>query len=137
MKSVSLQSRVLAALQHDACWLCGEPIDPKAKNARRATVDHVIPRSKVGSSNGIWNLAAAHYKCNQLRMDQPPSSEAWARLDALHLELRNLGVWVREDDHPSAILEQQRCYRLLHGAPPPDITVTRAVRKSLTARLKL
>lgn len=43
------------------CWLCGLPV-----TRRRATRDHVIPRSK-GGKNRASNLRLAHRRCNQRR----------------------------------------------------------------------
>lgn len=133
MKDVSLQARLLSALQRDTCWLCGEGINPIAKRSTRATVDHVIPLSK-GGNNSIWNLAAAHYRCNIERKNNPPPAEAWPRLDALHLAMQNVGIWMHEDA-PSRTLAQQRCYRLQHGAVISDIRIARNTLSALKTGL--
>jgi 5-methylcytosine-specific restriction endonuclease McrA len=49
-----------------ACHLCGEPIDPRAKGKRKATLDHVLPRSH-GGTGALSNLKLAHESCNQAR----------------------------------------------------------------------
>jgi 5-methylcytosine-specific restriction endonuclease McrA len=48
------------------CWLCGLPV-----TRRRASRDHVIPRSK-GGKNRASNLRLAHRRCNQRRGNGQP-----------------------------------------------------------------
>ena len=64
--------RLLAVARRDRwiCWLCGERVDPRASGKRRATRDHVIPRSK-GGPDALSNLRLAHYSCNSRRGDKP------------------------------------------------------------------
>lgn len=45
------------------CWLCGLPIETRAK----ATADHVIPVSKGGAVFDLRNLGPAHRTCNYSR----------------------------------------------------------------------
>jgi hypothetical protein len=53
------------------CWLCGDAIDPAAIGAWQATVDHLVPRSRGGSSD-IGNLRLAHRRCNNHRGSHLP-----------------------------------------------------------------
>lgn len=53
------------------CHLCGEAINPKSgRRNRRATLDHVIPKS-LGGSNSLENLRLAHWICNNRRGNLP------------------------------------------------------------------
>lgn len=50
------------------CHICGKGgFDPRSK-ARRATRDHVIPRSRGGPGTDD-NIRLAHWRCNQLKGD--------------------------------------------------------------------
>lgn len=54
------------------CSLCGEPVDmtlTRADGVMCASVDHIYPYS-LGGSNDADNLALAHLKCNQLKMNR-------------------------------------------------------------------
>lgn len=55
------------------CWLCGGEIDPAAPatSPLRATVDHLVPRSRGGSSE-TRNLRLAHRRCNVRRGNHLP-----------------------------------------------------------------
>ncbi|MGD9792488.1 MAG: HNH endonuclease [Acidimicrobiia bacterium] len=55
------------------CWLCGHRVDPDAplSSPSRATIDHVIPRSRGGSS-AVENLRLAHRSCNARRSNELP-----------------------------------------------------------------
>jgi 5-methylcytosine-specific restriction endonuclease McrA len=63
--------RVLAASQ--ICWICLEAIDMTLPHTdpRSATVDHVVPVSKLGPNDPLlWsphNLRPAHLDCNARR----------------------------------------------------------------------
>jgi len=61
------------------CWLCGGTVDPAAPAASpgRATVDHLVPRSRGGSDDAA-NLRLAHRRCNQRRGDHLPEL-TWPR----------------------------------------------------------
>lgn len=64
----------LAAEQGHRCCYCGVRFGAWIKHWRpkltRATIEHIIPRSQGGSDD--WeNLAAACYRCNDLRQDEP------------------------------------------------------------------
>jgi hypothetical protein len=50
------------------CWLCEAPVDPAAPAGSPfvGTVDHVVPRSRGGSSSPA-NLRLAHRRCNGAR----------------------------------------------------------------------
>lgn len=70
-----LKQRLLKIIDRDgaACWLCGKLIDLNVEGRSRATIDHVIPKSKKGT-NRLENLKLAHASCNQRRgnKDAPP-----------------------------------------------------------------
>jgi len=51
------------ALYGWVCWLCGLPIESRAK----ATADHVIPRSRGGAVYDLDNTGPAHRRCNYAR----------------------------------------------------------------------
>ncbi len=54
------------------CWLCGgriNPFDPDTN--RRASLDHVVPRSRGGNGH-IGNLKLAHKGCNANRGSKAP-----------------------------------------------------------------
>lgn len=61
------------------CWLCDEPVDPKATGERAPTRDHVIPRAK-GGGNSLSNLRLAHADCNRRRGMSDPPPDALARV---------------------------------------------------------
>lgn len=53
------------------CHLCKEPIDRALKDGpRRATLDHLLPRSR-GGTNAKGNLKLAHAECNETRGNRP------------------------------------------------------------------
>lgn len=58
--------------QNNLCWLCGEPMTARSKldDPRRATADHVVPKSHGGAIRG--NIKAAHAICNVKRGNAPP-----------------------------------------------------------------
>lgn len=55
------------------CWLCELPIDPDAivGSPGRATVDHVVPKSRGGRTEPA-NLRLAHARCNGRRGNDLP-----------------------------------------------------------------
>ena len=55
------------------CWLCELPIDPDAIDGSpdRATVDHVVPKSRGGPTEP-GNLRLAHARCNGHRGNDLP-----------------------------------------------------------------
>jgi 5-methylcytosine-specific restriction endonuclease McrA len=55
---------ILAALQHDTCPICSEPM-----SVSEYTLDHFVPRGRGGQST-LGNLMTAHEVCNRLRGDQ-------------------------------------------------------------------
>lgn len=85
------------------CWICTQDVDP---NAPRGTpgapsVDHVIPRSRGGSSEAE-NLRLAHRRCNMRRSDHLPELEWPSRYhlslqvplwEALNSRSRRPGEW--------------------------------------------
>ena len=56
-----------------SCWLCGGEIDRDAPAGSpwRATADHLVPRSRGGSSE-LANLRLAHRRCNLRRGSHLP-----------------------------------------------------------------
>ena len=50
----------------DRCWLCGEPFSNKS--GRKPSLDHVIPKSK-GGTTAMDNMRLAHSRCNYKRGD--------------------------------------------------------------------
>lgn len=63
----------LAARDGWVCWLCERPIDPDAivGSPARATVDHVVPKSRGGPTEPA-NLRLAHARCNGRRGNDLP-----------------------------------------------------------------
>jgi 5-methylcytosine-specific restriction endonuclease McrA len=49
------------------CALCDEPVPPSQIHS--LTLDHKRPRAH-GGSDGVFNLQAAHYKCNHDKADR-------------------------------------------------------------------
>lgn len=71
------------------CWLCGGAIDPAAPTGSpaRATVDHLVPRSRGGSSDPA-NLRLAHRRCNNRRGSHLPELDwpgDWPLLMKVHV----------------------------------------------------
>jgi hypothetical protein len=71
------------------CWLCGGEIDPAAPAGSpwRATADHLVPRSRGGSSD-LANLRLAHRRCNVRRGSHLPELDwpaQWRLLSTVHL----------------------------------------------------
>ncbi|MDA8592509.1 HNH endonuclease [Planctomycetota bacterium] len=65
----------LRDLQQGRCFYCGTPL------ARQCHVDHFIPLARSGC-NDLFNLVAAHGKCNLQKSDHlaaAPHIERWAR----------------------------------------------------------
>jgi 5-methylcytosine-specific restriction endonuclease McrA len=63
------QRRRLAIYQrdHGRCQLCHKPVDlDETVVGRRATLDHIVPRS-AGGANTTDNLQLAHEKCNTIK----------------------------------------------------------------------
>lgn len=54
--------------QGGRCGICGLPID-----IFDATKDHVLPKALDGK-DGLYNLLAAHYRCNQAKASRPPTA---------------------------------------------------------------
>ncbi|HEV8360905.1 MAG TPA: HNH endonuclease [Candidatus Thermoplasmatota archaeon] len=69
----------LAEAQSFACALCGLPFDSRCFTDQRravpprlrATIDHIVPRSK-GGSDARENLQVAHKLCNQRKGSSAP-----------------------------------------------------------------
>lgn len=79
----------IAARDGWSCWLCGGDIDPAAAESSpwRATADHLVPRSRGGSSD-LANLRLAHRRCNNRRGSHLPELEwpgDWPMLSAAHV----------------------------------------------------
>ncbi|GHB75531.1 hypothetical protein GCM10010377_77390 [Streptomyces viridiviolaceus] len=82
-------TQATAGFQHGRCLICTNPLHPDAAIA----VDHVFPFSlmhrlaAVGPWPGpdldaLWNLAPAHFACNQAKSDRLPTQAELARLAA-------------------------------------------------------
>ena len=59
----------------DRCWLCGNRIDldlPK-DHPLAPSLDHIVPKSRGGSSNSFYNLALSHRVCNESKSDKTPT----------------------------------------------------------------
>lgn len=57
---------VIRLYERDGGWcrLCGLAVDRRGSDeAQRATIDHILPRSKGGKDN-LENLQLAHASCN-------------------------------------------------------------------------
>jgi len=69
---MSRRHRTLVALyERDGGWcrLCGLAVDRRADDPLwRATIDHIIPKSK-GGKDALENLQLAHAECNYLKAD--------------------------------------------------------------------
>jgi hypothetical protein len=69
------------------CWLCGGAIDRSAVGAWQPTIDHLVPRSRGGSTEPE-NLRLAHRRCNNRRGSHLPELDwprDWPLLMAAHL----------------------------------------------------
>ena len=59
------------------CWLCGEAVEPDAIGPWQPTIDHLVPRSRGGSTE-LLNLRLAHRRCNNHRGSHLPELD-WPR----------------------------------------------------------
>lgn len=71
------------------CWLCGGAIDPDAptNSPNQGTIDHLVPRSRGGSSE-LSNLRLAHRRCNVRRGNHLPElgwPREWPMLMTVHV----------------------------------------------------
>ena len=74
--SNSMEFKSLWAAQSGLCALCGrqmlrnrfEASHARIWAKRRATFDHIVPRSK-GGSNAVENMQLAHACCNKVKGD--------------------------------------------------------------------
>jgi 5-methylcytosine-specific restriction endonuclease McrA len=59
--------------QDGVCPLCGRPLDPKIAQPDPDHVnhDHIWPRSLARGEERPFNLALAHYRCNQWKGNNP------------------------------------------------------------------
>lgn len=48
------------------CEICGAPVTLKRRNRHRASIDHVVHRSR-GGPDSLWNLRIACISCNKRR----------------------------------------------------------------------
>lgn len=78
----SLMRRRKTKSQRGICPLCGRSLV-----WWKATLDHIIPRSK-GGPDAEWNLQAVHNKCNGTRGNADLPAEL-RREAELHLGIRN------------------------------------------------
>lgn len=78
----------LVRQQGGKCHYCRAAITVKIPRGqqRKATVDHLIPLSKGGTS-GSSNLVAACLECNQRKADKMPD-QFWREINASALEAR-------------------------------------------------
>jgi hypothetical protein len=84
-----VQLQRIAARDGWTCWLCGGEVDPDAPldSPARGTVDHLVPRSRGGSSE-LANLRLAHRRCNVRRGSHLPELQwptEWPLLMGTHL----------------------------------------------------
>lgn len=85
----SVQVARLAERDGWTCWLCGGEVDPTAPTTSpwRATIDHLVPRSRGGGTEPA-NLRLAHRRCNNARGSHLPELEwppEWPLLQAGHV----------------------------------------------------
>lgn len=59
----------LMARDKGLCHICGRTVD-----RRKATRDHVIPKSKGGKGTDD-NIRLAHWRCNQIKSDKETNDE--------------------------------------------------------------
>ena len=52
--------------QNGKCWICGQQMCKIKGDKREATIDHIIPRSRGGTSDAA-NLKLACRSCNENR----------------------------------------------------------------------
>jgi 5-methylcytosine-specific restriction endonuclease McrA len=69
-KSTLARRLKVAARDGWLCHLCGEPVDPAGQGEDAPSIDHVVPRSRGGSSRQE-NLRLAHKRCNNARGSAP------------------------------------------------------------------
>jgi len=86
---VARTDRTIAERDGWWCWLCGGAIDPDAptNSPNQGTVDHLVPRSRGGSS-GLANLRLAHRRCNVRRGNHLPELQwprEWPMLMTVHV----------------------------------------------------
>ena len=73
----SLRGKLARVYRRDrgVCQLCFERVDAPGRkesaNPRRASLDHIVPRSR-GGSHGMENLRLAHADCNEKRGSPRP-----------------------------------------------------------------
>jgi len=72
--------------QGGRCFLCGEPMSSSS-----STFEHLIPRAR-GGVDEPGNVVLAHRRCNQRKLDEPPTADDVRRLVAMRRGSR-LGVW--------------------------------------------
>lgn len=79
-----MRAEELAARDGWVCWLCELPVDPDAPAGTPGapTVDHVVPRSRGGTSDPS-NLRLAHRRCNGARGRHLPELAWPAELEVI------------------------------------------------------
>lgn len=102
MKKGLSKKKILDSLvkqQKNRCYLCEELIVVYSYNGGRqennkATIDHVVPRSK-GGANEISNMAAACFECNQIKDSHvmPKTRKAILNQEKKHLALTEEFAW--------------------------------------------
>ena len=66
---VKVQRRIKVADRFNwQCYWCGQGLQHEFGYLNSATIEHLLPRSQ-GGKNGMYNLAAACYRCNNVRGD--------------------------------------------------------------------
>lgn len=71
----------IRARDGDACWRCGNIMrfDGPPNCGKAATIEHVLPTSKVGT-NSLDNLRLCHVGCNRHLADHAPAQKERMRI---------------------------------------------------------
>lgn len=85
--------------QAGCCWICRErmvpPTDPRpAHHPKRASLDHVWPRSVYGENGDFGLTLLAHRECNEQRGNRIPTDREIRELVAVYRRL-DRGVLTR------------------------------------------
>lgn len=91
LKSKPGMLSLLLLHQDRVCALCGKDIAPQSQmklipQVRRASIDHVVPRS-LGGVDKMGNMLASHSKCNGIKGDRMPNGCEMVWLQAVNARL--------------------------------------------------